>query len=139
MVEAGPAAEVAVRVDYEAGDRFRIAVRQHTLHVDQPEFDGGEDTAPTPTELFIASLAACVGFYVRRFLTRHGHPVDGLSVTSAVEYANRPYRVSRITLGLAGVAGLPLEVQESLLAVAARCTVHNTLRQPPEVSIAVTG
>lgn len=45
-----------VRVDYETGDRFRIAVRQHTITVDQPASDGGEDTALTPTELFVASL-----------------------------------------------------------------------------------
>ncbi len=138
-METGPAAEVAVRVEHESGDRFRVSMRQHTLHVDQPEMDGGEDTAPTPTELFIASLAACVGFYVRRFLSRHGHPVDGLAVTSKVEYATRPYRVSRISLRVDGVSQLPPEVQESLLSVAARCTVHNSLRQPPEVSIAVSG
>ena len=139
MVEAGTAAAVAVRVEHESGDRFRLSVRQHTLHLDQPEVDGGEDTAPTPTELFIASLAACVGFYVHRFLSRHGHQVDGLAVTSEVEYATRPYRVSRISLGVSGVSHLPPEVQESLLSVAARCTIHNSLRQPPEVSIAVSG
>ena len=138
-MEAGPGAEVAVRVEHESGDRFRLSMRQHVLHVDQPETDGGEDTAPTPTELFIASLAACVGFYVHRFLSRHGHQVDGLAVTSEVEYATRPYRVSRISLGVSGVSHLPPEVQESLLSVAARCTVHNSLRQPPEVSIAVSG
>ncbi len=138
-MEAGPTAGVAVRVEHESGDRFRVCIRQHTLHVDQPQVDGGGDTAPTPTELFIAGLAACVGFYVRRFLSRHNHPVDGLAVTSKVEYGTRPYRVSRISLGVSGVSQLPPEVQTSLLAVAARCTVHNSLRQPPEVSIAVSG
>ncbi len=40
-----------LRVDHEAGDRFRVAVRQHTLSVDQRHADGGGDTAPPPTEL----------------------------------------------------------------------------------------
>ena len=128
-----------LRVEYESGDKFQIAVRQHSIRVDQPSADGGDDTAPTPTDLFIASLAACVGFYIHRFLSRHGHQVDGLAVTSEVEYATRPYRVSRISLGVSGVSHLPPEVQEPLLSVAARCSVHNSLRQPPEVSIAVSG
>jgi uncharacterized OsmC-like protein len=43
------------------GDRFAISIRDHMITVDQPVADGGQDTAPTPTELFVASLASCVG------------------------------------------------------------------------------
>jgi putative redox protein len=38
---------------------------------DQPVAGGGQDTAVTPTELLIASLASCVAFYAGRFLLRH--------------------------------------------------------------------
>ena len=38
-------------VRHLGSDRFSIAVRDHMLLVDQPESGGGEDTAPTPTEL----------------------------------------------------------------------------------------
>ncbi|MGA9775842.1 MAG: OsmC family protein [Candidatus Dormiibacterota bacterium] len=128
-----------LRVEYEQGDRFRIAIRQHTVRVDQPQNDGGEDTAPTPTELFIASLASCVAFYARRFLTRHGHSAEGLAVTSEVEYATHPYRVAGISLKVEVQEVLPPELQASLLTVASHCTVHNSLRQPPQVSISLAG
>ena len=36
------------------GDRFAIDVRGHTITVDQPVDAGGEDTARTLTELFVA-------------------------------------------------------------------------------------
>jgi uncharacterized OsmC-like protein len=124
-----------VRVDYEAGDRFRIAVRQHTISVDQPASDGGEDTAPTPTELFIASLASCVAFYARRFAARHDIPTDGLAVTAEFSMASHPARVGEITLQLHVPAELSPEQQAALLAVTSRCTVHSTLMQPPEVRI----
>ena len=124
-----------VRVDYEAGDRFRIAVRQHTIYVDQPASDGGEDTAPTPTELFAASLAACVAFYARRFLSRHGLPVEGLSVAAEFSMASHPARVGEITLQVQVPGDLPSQRQAALLAVASHCAVHSTLLQPPEVRI----
>jgi putative redox protein len=124
-----------VRVDYETGDRFRIAVRQHTITVDQPASDGGEDTAPTPTELFIASLASCVAFYARRFAARHGIPTEGLAVTAEFSMASRPARVGEIMLQLHVPGELSPEQQASLLAVASHCTVHGTLVQPPEVRI----
>ena len=131
--EAG--ASRRVRVDYEGGDRFRIAVRQHTVTVDQPASDGGEDTAPTPTELFIASLASCVAFYARRFAARHGIPTEGLAVTAEFSMASHPARVGEITLQLHVPAELSSEQQASLLAVTSHCTVHSTLMQPPEVRI----
>lgn len=125
----------ALRVEYETGDRFRIAVRQHTITVDQPVGDGGEDSAPTPTELFIASLASCVAFYVRRYLSRRGHPVEGLAVSSEVDFASHPHRVGGITLQVQLPYQLTEDEREALLGVASRCTVHNTLKQPPLVQI----
>ena len=52
-----------IAVSYLGGDRLHIDVRGHELSADQPVEDGGGDTAPTPTELFVAGLSACVGFY----------------------------------------------------------------------------
>lgn len=37
---------------------------------------------PSPTELFVASLAPCVAFHARRYLQRHDLPEDGLRVTT---------------------------------------------------------
>ena len=60
-----------IKVRHEEGDRFRVSIRGHELFVDQPVDDGGQDSAPTPTELFVAGLASCVAFYAGRFLRRH--------------------------------------------------------------------
>lgn len=124
-----------VRVEHKAGDRFEIGIRQHLLQVDQPVDAGGTDVAPTPTELFVASLASCVAFYARRFLARHGLPTAGLSVTATSVMADRPTRVGAISLTLAVPEGVPDERRAALLAVASHCTVHNSLEQPPAVSI----
>ena len=47
----------SMRVEHRGDDKFDINIRGHVVRVDQPVKDGGEDTAPTPTELFIATLA----------------------------------------------------------------------------------
>jgi uncharacterized OsmC-like protein len=65
-------------VRYDGGERYEIAVRDHSVAVDQTVHDGGTDTAPTPVELFVASLAGCVASYAGRYLTRHGLPREGL-------------------------------------------------------------
>ncbi|MGD0321248.1 MAG: OsmC family protein [Acidimicrobiales bacterium] len=126
-----------IEVTHDGGDRFGIAIRRHVLSVDQPVGDGGDDTAPTPTELFIASLASCVAFYVRRFLVRHGLPTDELSVTAEFNMAGRPSRVGEIDLRVHVADEVPSERRDALLAVASHCTVQNTLEQPPQVNIHV--
>ena len=82
----------AVSVTHDGDDRFSIATRGHVVHVDQPESDGGSDTGPTPTELFVASLASCVAFYARRYLKRHDLPEEGLTVTAQAESGDKPSR-----------------------------------------------
>jgi putative redox protein len=117
------------------GDRFGIDIRGHYLTVDQPVSDGGEDKAPTPTELFVAGLASCVAFYARRYLARHEIASDGLEVQAAFAIGGHPARVTDITVTITPPGALPHERRAALLAVASHCTVHNSLDTPPDVTI----
>jgi putative redox protein len=123
-------------VAHQAGDRFELQVRGHRLLCDQPETNGGTDQGPTPTEVFVASLAACVGFYARRFLARHHLDAAGLRVEATFTMsADRPARVATITLRLLLPQPLEANRRRALLAVVDHCTVHNSLRIPPEVRV----
>lgn len=115
------------------GDRFRIYARGHEFEVDQPLESGGQDLAPTPTELFVASLASCVAFYGGRFLRRHRLPED-IKVAARYVMGERPARVERIEIEVEA-GGVPLEMKERFEKVIRHCTIHNTLSEPPEVSI----
>ena len=125
----------ATEVTHVAGDRFAIAIREHVVYVDQPESDGGTDTAPTPTELFVASLAACVAFYARRYLRRHDLPENGLRVTANADMGVRPSRIATMTVTIHLPDGVPEDKRAGLLAVASHCTVHNTLTHSPVIAI----
>jgi uncharacterized OsmC-like protein len=121
---------------FVAGEAYEVTVRGHRFMVDQPTDAGGQDSAPTPTELFVASLASCVAFYAGRFLTRHGYGRDGLAVSVAYDMASdRPARVSNIRVMVRVPAGLPPQRWAALRAVVSHCTVHNSLASPPSVTI----
>ncbi len=104
--------------------------------VDQPVADSGQDAAVTPTELLVASLASCVAFYAGWYLLRHDLDRTGLAVTAEFTMAaDRPAWVGAVRLRITVRGGVPLQRTGALLAVASHCTVHNTLRQHPDVSI----
>ncbi|KUL26919.1 OsmC family protein [Actinoplanes awajinensis] len=127
-----------VSVGHVDGDVYEIHVRGHRLTVDQPVEAGGTDKAATPTELFAASLAACVAFYAGRYLDRHGHDRTGLRVHAAFDMAtDRPARVAAIRITVHPPAGFPTERIPALTAVAGHCTVHNSLVRVPEVAVSV--
>ena len=88
----------------------------------------------TPTELFIAGLASCVGFYARRYLARHAIAPEGLEVAADYTLGARPARVTDITIRITAAA-LTAERREAFLAVASHRTVHNTLAQTPTIDI----
>lgn len=127
---------MSIAVRYEGHDRFEIGIRGHRVTVDQPADAGGDDAGPTPTELFVASLAGCVGFYAERFLRRHDLPVDGLEVRSDYEMSeDPPARVASVQIEVVTPTRLLPTRNEALRRVVEHCTVHNTIRLAPDIRV----
>lgn len=133
---AGPEGPGHLDVEYLDGEAYELRVRGHRVRVDQPMESGGADTAPTPTELFVGSLAACVAFYAGRYLARNGWRRDGLAVRAEFEMAtDRPARVGAIRITVTPPDGLPADRVERLLAIASHCTVHNSITHQPTLTV----
>jgi uncharacterized OsmC-like protein len=129
----------AINVMPLANKSYRVDIGRHTLTIDQPASAGGDDQGPTPVELFVASLAACVAHYAGSYLARHGLSSDGLAVDADFVMADdSPARVTSVSLTITSPAGLPENRKAGLLAVASHCTLHNTLREAPSVDISLS-
>ncbi len=124
-----------IEVVRESGVRFRADVGGHALTFDQPIRAGGTNAGPSPTDVFVASLAGCVAYYVERFLERHAIDPEGLRVVTDFVMAEHPSRVGSIDLVVIVPSGVPEAVRAPLLAVAEHCTVHNSIAVAPHVRI----
>ncbi|GAA3880461.1 hypothetical protein GCM10023084_36760 [Streptomyces lacrimifluminis] len=125
-----------IEVTHTEHDACTVDIRGHRLQVDQPVDAGGTDTAPTPTELFAASLTTCVAFRAGRHLHRDHLPRTGPRVRTEFTMAtDRPARVASLRVVVVPPPELPEQRRAALLAVASHCTVHNILDQPPEATI----
>jgi uncharacterized OsmC-like protein len=82
------------------------------------------------------SLASCVAYYAGRFLERHHLDRERLRVLADFTMADdRPARVASVHLRVLLPHELSRTRLEALRAVIDHCTVHNTLRQPPEIRV----
>lgn len=124
-----------IRVTHLSEDAFEIEMRGHKLLVDQRSRSRPE-AGPSPVELFVGSLAACIGHYAARFLRQHDQPYQGLQVECDwAMRAGEPARVSRVDVRVVTPAPVPADLADPLRAAIEHCTVHNSLRQPPAVTI----
>jgi uncharacterized OsmC-like protein len=126
---------MTLTVTYRGGTRFDVTGGGHTVVADQPREEGGTDAGMSPVELFVGSLAACVGYFVSRFCARHGIPAEGLAIDVEWSTAERPHRVGAVALRLRLPAAVTPEQEARLLKVAHGCTVHQSLLVPPTVDI----
>lgn len=126
-----------ITTTFHSGTRYDVTNGTHRVITDQPMEDGGRDAGMSPVELFVGSLACCIGYFVGRFCERHGIHLDGLSVDAEWTMAEGPHRVGRIDIEIHLPQRITSEQQELLLKVAHGCTVHQSLMVAPNVTIAL--
>jgi len=126
---------MTIHVAFHSGTRYDVTSGRHKVVTDQPVVDGGQDAGMSPVELFVGSIASCVGYFVGRFCARHDIPRDGMSVNAEWEMAENPHRVGQITLAIHLPHRLTQDQKERLLKMAHACTVHKSLAVTPTVAI----
>jgi putative redox protein len=115
---------------------FEIKVEGHRLIVDARTADGGHDAGPTPTELLVASLAACAASNAEAYLAAHSYAAEGLGIACHYQLsADQPKRVSSIDLTVTVPPAVPAEWHRDLLRAIEQCTVGTTLRIPPRINV----
>ena len=107
----------------------------HTVATDQPAEDGGEGSAPSPFELFLASLATCAGFFVLSFCQKRGISTEGLELRQSLAWDDAAHLATKISLEITVPADFPEKYRDSLVKAANLCTVKRHLQAPPSFEI----
>jgi putative redox protein len=106
--------------------RQSVKIRDHSLTVDEPADQGGEDTGPSPQELLAASLATCTAITMEMYAQRKGWDVGDVEVCCDYTPAERGCP-TRFNLVMRFPDNLSDETVERLRVIAAKCPVHRTL------------
>lgn len=100
---------------------------------DQP-LPSGEDTAPTPFDLFLAGISSCTAFFAQRYCRKWKLPHEGIVVELEPIYDEK-HLLSDIKMKLKVPASFPAEHLPGLLKNASNCLVKKTMEAPPEISV----
>jgi putative redox protein len=109
--------------------RHTVRIGRHTLTVDEPPANGGEDAGPTPHDLYDAALAACKALTMVWYAQRKQIALEDVEVQVQRDAAAEQHGTYRLR-ALVSLSGALSEAErEQLLAVAARCPVHKLMTQ----------
>lgn len=130
-----------IKIDFPGGARVAAHFGSFTVDTDQPVKSGGEDSAPSPFELFLASLATCAGYYVLGFCKARGISTEGIKLVQTTEANPTTKMTSKITIDVQLPAGFPQEYTSAVIRAAESCLVKKHLENPPafEVRASILG
>ena len=122
----------SVLVTFPGGKKVDARVRGMTVHTDQDEADGGDGTAPTPFDYFLASLAACSGIVALSFCQRKGISTAGLALEMDTDWNSEGSRIERITFRLTLPEHFPEDQRTAFQQRVESCLVKRHILNPPE-------
>jgi len=126
-----------VSLKHLSGRAFNITIGQHQLTSDAAPDEGGHDAGPGSIELFAASMGACMGAYIATYCQTANLPHEGMEIDIVCDLLTEPKRIGGITIDITMPEGFPQNRRKAVERAAQSCSVHNTLHNPPEISIEV--
>jgi len=133
-----------IKVTAYAGNSTKTTIRtgNHTIYIDEPPFFGGNDEAPSPVAMFLASLAGCInaiGQWAAKEMNIRIHSlkmdicgeVDSGRFCRGDERVRAGFSAIRVTLELESDAD-EKQVADWKKAVLDRCPVCDNICHPAE-------
>lgn len=116
-----------ILTQYKDDRLFQTQLGSHSLLTDVPAAMGGKDRAPTPPELFVASLGTCVGALVVQYCERNGMDTRDMSVGVDFTKTDQPTRLKDLKITINMPHSTCKDREAAIRRVAAHCPVHETI------------
>ncbi|HBS85647.1 MAG: osmotically inducible protein OsmC [Bacteroidetes bacterium GWF2_38_335] len=124
-----------MEITLDGGKVVTAHLNGHTIKTDQPTSVGGTNTAPTPFDLFLASIGTCAGIYVKLFCDQRGISAEGIKIIQSMEYNHDTGLPVNIKLDIKVPEGFPEKYIDSLIKVADMCKVKKTIASMPAFEV----
>jgi putative redox protein len=118
-------------IDFPGGARVDAHFGPFTVATDQPPVA----SAPSPFELFLASIGTCAGIYVLGFCRQRNLSTEGIRIVERINHSHLTGMVESIGLEIQVPPDFPEKYRPSLIRSAELCAVKKHLEEPPRFDI----
>lgn len=117
--------------------KVEVSYKGFSIKTDQPETAGGDNSAPSPFDLFLSSLGACAGFYALAFCQQRNIETKNIKLILGFERNKEMKMVTGINIDISVPKEFPDKYKESVIRAVEQCTVKKHLYDPPKFEIRV--
>lgn len=121
-----------IDVTFPGGLAVDAHVAGHTIRTDQREKHGGGGKGPPPFDLFLASIATCMGFYALRFCQQRELDTKGLRLGLETERNPETKMIETIRVQVELPEGFPPKYVRAIERSMDQCSVKKHMLQPPD-------
>jgi ribosomal protein S12 methylthiotransferase accessory factor len=124
-----------MEIRFPGRKRVEALFDEYTVTTDQPFADGGSGSAPSPFDLFLASIGTCTGYYVLSFCKKNDIPTEKMSLTVNIQRNPATHLVENIRIDIHVPSEFPEKYKKAVVKAAGLCTVKRNLQNPPTIEI----
>lgn len=126
-----------MEIGFSGNSKVHAKVGDFVVMTDQPVKYGGENSAPAPYDLFLASLGTCAGYYVASFCQQRGISTDNIKIFQDAERGSQKGVLGKVTLEIQVPSNFPEQYRDALVHAVNICSVKKTIQNPPEFEVNV--
>ncbi len=124
-----------MEVTIDGGKVITAHIGGHTIRTDQSISAGGQNSAPAPFELFLASIGTCAGIYIKSFCDQRNIPAEDIKIIQTASYDKQTGLPVNIQIEIQLPEDFPDKYRDAVINAAALCKVKKTIANPPEFEI----
>ena len=121
-----------MEISFAGGMKVYADYKGFTIQTDQNAKDGGDNTAPTPSDLFFASLGTCAALYALRFCEKRKIDTENLKISLEFQSDPKTHMVVKIVFKISLPPEFPDKYTAALIKSVNLCYVKKHLEQPPQ-------
>ena len=122
-------------ITFPGGVQVKAEYNGFEVLTDQPAGNGGENSAPSPFDLFLVSLGTCAGFFALRFCQQRELPTSGMRLSLSTDRNPETKRLDRIQITLNLPDNFPEKYRDAIIRATEQCAVKKALNDPPEIEL----
>jgi putative redox protein len=124
-----------MEVTFDGGKVITAHLNGHVIRTDQSIKGGGQNSAPAPYDLFLASIGTCAGIYVKSFCDQREIPSENIKIIQTVEFDRQTRLLMNIKLDIKLPSDFPEKYKSAVINAAELCTVKKTINNPPNFEV----
>ncbi len=124
-----------MRIDFPGGNRVDAHFGPYTVLTDQPGPNGEPGVAPSPFDLFLASIGTCAGIYVLGFCKQRNLPTEGIRIIERTGRNRLTGMVDNVEIEIQVPANFPEKYLPAMVRSAELCAVKKHIETPPAFKV----